>query len=94
MDTVIMKDNIRDSLINIISTPNLRPFLFRTRFERSMIRVLSYAKDTGQIELYNLARESLQKMKLIVDKSNTTADGTLRSYAILVDDIREILGYF
>ena len=87
------KSALRESLTQLATTPNMRPFLFRTRFERNMIRLSAYAKDTHQPELYTLATHSLNKIRAIVDKSNTTADGGLHSYNLLIGDIQEILSY-
>lgn len=88
------KENLKESLLSLLESSNIRPFLFRTRFERCMIRLSAYAKETQQLELYDLAANSLRKIKEIVDKSNTTVDGELRSYTILAGDINRMLEYF
>lgn len=82
---------LKESIEDLINTPNMRPFLFRTRFERNMIRILKYAQETNRKELYNLAEEALGKMREIVDKSNTTVDGELRSHSLLENDMKAIL---
>ena len=86
-------NTMKDSILSLINNPTMRPFLFRTRFERSMIRVSKYALETDQSELYNLATCALDKMHSIVDKSNTTGDGVLLSYCLLVDDMKKVLNY-
>lgn len=82
---------LQEDLALLSSTPNMRPFLFRTRFERTMIRLIAYAEKTNQIELYDLANQSLSKLRAIVDKSNTTAEGQLYSHKLLSGDIQTIL---
>ena len=91
MRSIDTKAILQESLTQLADTPDMRPFLFRTRFERSMIRLSAYAEDRQQYELLDLANRSLNKMRAIVDKSNTTADGELNSYRVLIDDIRTIL---
>ena len=84
--------SLRNTLNLLAQTPNMRPFLFRTRFERSMIRLASYGKEIQSGELCELANKSLAKLYSIVDKSNTTPDGELRSRSLLLSNIYEILG--
>ena len=93
MNVIARKQNLEKALDQLICTPNMRPFLFRTRFERSMIRLVSYAEELHQEDLLHLAQSSLDRMKAIIDKSNTTSDGTLRSYTLLQDDMRRMLAY-
>lgn len=94
MNVIETKKLISDSLRQLIGTPNMRPFVFRTRFERNMIRLSAYARETQQTELYSFSQSLLKKMQCIIDKSNTTSDGTLRSYVLLVDDMKCLLNYF
>lgn len=93
MNTMTTKQNLEKTLNLLIDSHNMRPFLFRTRFERIMIRLIAYANETEQTVLADLVESSLDKMKAIIDKSNTTSDGTLRSYILLQDDMRQILQY-
>ena len=82
---------IISSLNELLECSQIRPYLFRTRFERSMLRALSYANENGNTALYEAANRSLNKLKFITDKSNTTSCGMLRSYMLLEDDMRQIL---
>lgn len=91
MDMLNTKIILKDSLISLMETPRMRPFLFRTRFERSMVRLAAYAKEAQRPDLDALAIASLNKIKEIVDKSNTTADGELRSHALLVGDLQKMI---
>ncbi len=93
MNTITVKQSLEKTLNLLINSPSMRPFLFRTRFERSMIKLVSYANEMKQDDLACLAKSSLDKMRAIIDKSNTTSDGTLRSYLLLQDDMRNILHY-
>lgn len=85
------KKHMVESLHQLLSDSKTRPFLFRTRFERTMIRVKSAAKETGNFELELLASNALEKLKSIIDKSNSTPDGVLRSFLILEPDIKRLL---
>jgi acetolactate synthase small subunit len=82
MKTINSTEQIYDSLKQLIETPNMRPYVFRTRFERNMIRIAAYAKEMDQPELRILAENCLGRMQNIIDKSNTTSDGMLRSYTL------------
>lgn len=93
MNMITTKQNLINALNQLICTPNMRPFLFRTRFERNMIRLISYAKELHHEDLLDLAQSSLDKMRNIIDKSNTTSDGILRSYTLLQDDMERMLFY-
>ena len=83
-------EQIRKSIDGLLNNPQQRAFLFRTRFERAMIRLANYASSIGDLELKKRAEESREKLLNIIDKSNTTSDGALRSYILLEDDLREI----
>ena len=85
------RDTIVSSLNELLESSTIRPYLFRTRFERNMLRILNYANEVGNTALYDAANKSLNKMKFISDKSNTTSCGMLRSYVLLEDDMRQIL---
>ena len=91
----MMKDNKREAIISLLNElldgSQTRPYLFRTRFERSMLRTLNYANEIGNIELYDAANKSLNKLKFITDKSNTTSCGMLRSYVLLEDDMKHMI---
>ena len=91
MNNENVKVDLCETLSMLAQTPNMRPFLFRTRFERSMVRLSAYGKETQNFELIELADRSLDKLNSIVDKSNTTPDGELRSRSMLLGDIQEIL---
>lgn len=54
MNEFDVKSNLTQSLVNLASDPYMSPFLFRTRFERCMIRLSDYAKKNQQPELFNL----------------------------------------
>jgi len=56
-----------------------------------MLRTLKYATEIGNTELYEAANRSLNKLKFITDKSNTTSCGMLRSYVLLEDDMKQML---
>ena len=80
-----------ESLQQLQSNPRIRPYLFRTRFERTMIKLQILASECLDKDLEKLATDSLRKIRSIVDKSNSTSDGVLRSYTILEPDIENML---
>ena len=90
-----MAKNNRETIIRLLNelleSSQIRPYLFRTRFERSMLRILNYANENGNTVLYEAANKSLNKLKFITDKSNTTSCGMLRSYVLLENDMRQML---
>ena len=90
-----MANNSRETIIRslneLLESSQIRPYLFRTRFERSMLRTLNYANENGNTALYEAANKSLNKLKFITDKSNTTSCGMLRSYVLLENDMRQML---
>lgn len=82
---------IKEKLAKLINAPSSKPFLFRTRFERTMLQIINFAKANNNENLYDMSSKCLEKMKGICDKSNMTSDGLLRSYCLLLDDMKEIL---
>lgn len=93
MNEFDVKSNLTQSLVNLASDPYMSPFLFRTRFERCMIRLSDYAKKNQQPELFNLVVASQNKMNLMSNRSNTTPEGELCSHVLLIDDIQQMLCY-
>lgn len=91
MNEFDIKSSLTQSLSILASDPHMSPFLFRTRFERCMIRLSDYAQKNQQPELFNLAVASQNKMNLMSNRSNTTMEGELWSHALLVDDIQQML---
>ena len=87
------KEMIATLINELLESPNIRPYLFRTRFERNMIRVIKYAEEVGNKALLDAATNCANKLKSITDKSNTTSCGIPRSYVILEDDINKLLSY-
>ena len=85
------KNQATSALLSLLEDSKARPFLFRTRFERTMIKLQSFARLVNDNTLEAEAINSLNKMRSIVDKSNSTSDGVLRSFVILEDDICALL---
>lgn len=91
MNILERKNQATSALLSLLEDSKARPFLFRTRFERTMIKLHSFARLVNDNMLEAEALNSLNKMRSIVDKSNSTSDGVLRSFVILEDDIRALL---
>lgn len=91
MNILERKNQATSALLSLLEDSKARPFLFRTRFERTMIKLQSFARLVNDNTLEAEALNSLNKMRSIIDKSNSTSDGVLRSFVILEDDIRALL---
>ena len=85
---------IYNALESLLTDSKKQPFLFRTRFERTMIKLRCFARQNNNIDMEHQAIECLNKIRSIVDKSNTTSDGILRSFIVLEPDIKNILNNF
>lgn len=66
---------------------NKRPYLFRTRLERTLFRIEAQAKEYNDKEMLNFCSELMNKINCISDKSNQTPDGTLKSFVYLEKDL-------
>lgn len=73
--------------INALFNLKNRPYLFRTRLERILIRLEAQAKELNDENVLSLCSELMDKLKCISDKSNQTADGTLKSFIYLKEDL-------
>lgn len=82
-------EKIKKDLGELIDNSNLKPFLFRTRLERTLIKTMKYSECIDN-NLFCFANRCLNKLKNICDKSNMTSDGRLRSYCLLYDDLTKI----
>jgi len=67
-----------------------RPYVFRTRLERLLLKTIKYATCTADNGLKELCISMKNKLSYLSDQSNHTSDGTLRSYIVLKDDMEAI----
>lgn len=90
-DSINQTQSIESTLRLLLATPNMRPFLFRTRLERSMIRLISYAKETNQPKLAQISENTRDKLRLMSNRSAASSEGVLQIYAFLQKDIENVL---
>lgn len=86
-----MRENMINMWNEIYSMSKSRPYVFKTRLERALLKTKKYCGITQCNLLYSLCMELSEKMTYISDNSNHTSDGELRSYIVLKDDIKKII---
>lgn len=69
----------------LFETKNGRPYLFRTRLERLIIRLRVQAKHDENI--LDICNKIYDKLQCISDKSNQTPEGTLKSFVYIEEDL-------
>lgn len=86
---------IHQELKKVLASGNISPYIFRTRLERTLIRVSKLSEhlhDPNLIkEIVQTCQDMRRKLNYISDKSNQTPEGTLSSYILLRDDIIGLL---
>lgn len=80
------KNAIHD-LDMLFDLKNRQPYLFRTRLERTLVRLEEQAKKQNDIEMLEFCYEIMTKLNCISDKSNQTPEGTLKSFLLLEEDL-------
>ncbi len=83
------KNSIHD-LDVLFDLKNRQPYLFRTRLERTLIRLEEQAKKQNDIEMLDFCYEIMTKLNCISDKSNQTPEGTLKSFILLEEDLTKL----
>lgn len=84
-------DAVVDELSRLLTLKNARPYVFRTRLERTLLRVNIFADIHKFNDVKACAGELLFKLSYISDQSNQTSDGVLKSFVFLESDIRHLL---
>lgn len=82
--------NLVAELENTVQYSKIKPFIFRTRLERVLNRIISYSKSENNITVLKQAEEIKQKFLCLSDQSNISVDGTLKSYEFMKDDIEKL----
>jgi hypothetical protein len=89
-----MLDNAKALIANelnaLLTLQRSRPYVFRTRLERALIRTCHYAKDSSRDDVLYYCDQIQKKLKCVSDQSNQTSDGTLKSFTFLESDIRNL----
>jgi hypothetical protein len=84
-------DLLENEIINLLSSENSRPYIFRTRLERVLERLLKYSEKNNLSLLKSKSLEVKSKLNYISDQSNQTSDGSLKSFLFLESDIKQLL---
>lgn len=87
------KDLLENEIINLLSSKNSRPYIFRTRLERVLERLLNFSEKNNLTLLRNKSLEIKSKLSYISDQSNQTSDGSLKSFVFLESDIKQLSDY-
>jgi len=67
-----------------------RPYLFRTRLERVLNRIIRQSEKKQDQYVHDFAVDMKEKLRCLSDQSNQSTDGTLKSYDFLKNDIYEL----
>lgn len=86
-----MKEKIINMWEEVLGMQNVRPYVFKTRLERTIRATKQYADEEGKYQLDELCTEILEKMKFISDQSNQTSDGVLKSYTVLQNEFERVM---
>jgi hypothetical protein len=82
---------MENELTNLLTLKDSRPYVFRTRLERTLERVYKYSDNEGFTKMRDLCLEIKSKLNYISDQSNQTSDGSLKSFLFLESDIKKLL---
>ena len=85
-----MESNFALQWNNLLKMTSERPYVFRTRLERLLLKTITFANLTGNDILKAVCINTKNKLNYISDQSNHTADGILRSFIVLKDDMESI----
>lgn len=78
---------VLDEISQLLESSRVRPYVFRTRLERTLIRASHFANNIGNSEIKESCRTIKEKLRFCSDQSNHGTDGTLASYSLLKEDI-------
>jgi hypothetical protein len=90
MNTKI-KDFVKEELTCVIDSKNQRPYIFRTRLERALLRIMALANDLNRADIKEDCNRIKERFAYISNESNQTSDGTLKSFICLEKDLLGLL---
>ncbi len=76
--------------LNNLLNRNVKPYVFRTRLERTLERAKHLSIEQSNKELQSKCDKLLDKLNYISDHSNQTSDGSTKSYLYLKEDIIDL----
>jgi hypothetical protein len=84
---------LNTQLDEIIESSSSRPYIFRTRLERLIIRLTFFESGVNLDQrdvILNICNSIKNKINYISDKSNQNSDGELNSYGFFKDDLLKL----
>lgn len=87
---VDLRNTVLEELRDIIKLKKARPYTFRTRLERALVRITVLADTYSNEDLKVNCLDLKNKLGYISDHSNQTSDGTLKSFIHLEPEIEKI----
>lgn len=87
-------NNIQKQIITLIENKYAKPFIFRTRYERLLLHIINYSKETANDALLAYANDRMKTLKNVSDKSNMTSDGVCAGYNLFIDSLEYFNNYF
>ena len=88
----ISNNQIKQEISNLLDLEKARPYVFRTRLERVLLKVSNFASTASMTDLKIDCENLRDKLHYISDHSNQTSDGTLKSFTLLKQDIINLMG--
>lgn len=85
-----IKKIVISELENLIYVHNIRPYVFRTRLERVLMRASILADEQAQEDILSIINDVKDKLNYISDQSNQTSDGTVKSFSFLEPDLKSL----
>lgn len=88
----LKRNNIVLDLEDLLSSGEVRPYVFRTRLERLLFKINKKALECSDSKIIvDKCMEIKMKLNCLSDQSNQTPEGTLNSYLILKNDLTDLL---
>lgn len=84
---------LNTQLDEIIESSSSRPYIFRTRLERFIIRLTFFESGVNldhRDVIINICDSIKNKINYISDKSNQNSEGELNSYGFFKDDLLKL----
>lgn len=87
-------NNIQRSIITLIDYKYAKPFIFRTRYERLLLHIIKFSKESADKTLLAYANNCMHMLKNVSDKSNMTSDGVCAGYKLFIETLEYFKTYF
>jgi hypothetical protein len=85
------KHLLTTQLDEVLESRTSRPYIFRTRLERLIIRLTTFFESEGtpdqRVSIQTICASIKNKINYISDKSNQNSEGELNSYGYFKEDL-------